>query len=198
MSAGSMSITALRQLLVEKLGERDAERFRDGQLQNLLDKEYKDEGALQDATRDGLGTPPPLPAALIDKILKAFGQPGEKLGMMRLQSKKEPQSEQGHLAIRCSSIIMSYTWQVNLFLSTLDSFCIGWLHPARLRSDVGSVRPVDSIASDRQVAEQLSMTWLQKEHFLEEATRKATIGAVEVILKRRNSQSPMSKTWVSN
>ena len=79
--AGSMSITALRQLLVEKLGERDAERFRDGQLQNLLDKEYKDEGALQDATRDGLGTPPPLPAALIDKILKAFGQPGEKLGM---------------------------------------------------------------------------------------------------------------------
>ncbi|KAL3156688.1 hypothetical protein ABBQ38_000964 [Trebouxia sp. C0009 RCD-2024] len=73
-----MSISALRQVLAEKLGERDAKRFSDVQLQNLLDKEYRDEGALQDATREGLQTPPALPPALIDKVLKVFGQPGEK------------------------------------------------------------------------------------------------------------------------
>ena len=76
-SADSMSISALRQVLAEKLGERDTRRFSDVHLQNLLDKEYSDEGALQDATREGLQTPPALPPALIDKILKVFGQPGE-------------------------------------------------------------------------------------------------------------------------
>ena len=58
MSAESMSITALRQSLVEKLGERDAKRFNDVHLQNLLDKEYKDEHALQDATCEGLQSSP--------------------------------------------------------------------------------------------------------------------------------------------
>ena len=73
-----MSISALRQVLAERLGERDTRRFSDVHLQNLLDKEYSDEGALQDATREGLQTPPALPPALIDKVLKVFGQPGEK------------------------------------------------------------------------------------------------------------------------
>ena len=73
-----MSISALRQVLAEKLGERDARRFSEVHLQNLLDKEYSDEGALQDATREGLQTPPALPPALIDKVLKVFGQPGEE------------------------------------------------------------------------------------------------------------------------
>ena len=73
-----MSISALRQVFAEKLGERDTRRFSDVHLQNLLDKEYRDEGALQDATREGLRTPPALPPALIDKILKVFGQPGER------------------------------------------------------------------------------------------------------------------------
>ena len=63
---------------LKKLGERDTRRFSDVHLQNLLDKGYSDEGALQDATREGLQTPPALPPALIDKVLKAFGQPGEK------------------------------------------------------------------------------------------------------------------------
>ncbi|KAL3161179.1 hypothetical protein ABBQ38_009547 [Trebouxia sp. C0009 RCD-2024] len=71
-----MSISALRQVLAEKLGERDTNRFSDVHLQNLLDKEYRDEAALQDATREGLQTPPALPPALIDKILKGVGQPG--------------------------------------------------------------------------------------------------------------------------
>ena len=75
-----MSISALRQVLAEKLGERDTNRFGDV-LQNLLDKEYRDEGVLQDATREGLQTPPALPLALIDKILKVFGQPGERYDM---------------------------------------------------------------------------------------------------------------------
>ena len=73
-----MSISALRQVLAVKLGERDSKRFSDVHLQNLLDKEYSDEGALQDATREGLQTPPALPPALIDKVLKVFKQPGEK------------------------------------------------------------------------------------------------------------------------
>ena len=77
----SMSISVLRQVFAEKLGERDTNQFSDGHLQNLLDKECSDEGALQDATREGLQTPPALPPALIDKILKAFGQPGEKYDM---------------------------------------------------------------------------------------------------------------------
>ena len=76
--ADSMSISALRQVLAEKLGERDTNQFSDVHLQNLLDTECSDEGALQDATREGLHTPPALPPALIDKILKGFGQPGEK------------------------------------------------------------------------------------------------------------------------
>ena len=45
----------------------------------LVDKAYTDEGALQDATREGLQSPPALPAALVDKILKAFGQSGGEL-----------------------------------------------------------------------------------------------------------------------
>ena len=72
------SLAALQQVLAEKLGERDTRRFSDVHLQNLLDKGYSDEGALQDATCEGLQTPPALPPALIDKVLKAFGQPGEK------------------------------------------------------------------------------------------------------------------------
>ncbi len=74
-----MSISHLQQLLADKLGERDAKRFSDVHLQNLLDKEYTDEGALQDATREGLQSPPALPAALVDKLLKAFGQSGERV-----------------------------------------------------------------------------------------------------------------------
>ncbi len=73
-----MGISALRQVLAEKLGERDAKRFSDIHLQNLLDKEYNEKGALQDATRERLQAPPALPPALIDKLLRVFGQPGEK------------------------------------------------------------------------------------------------------------------------
>ena len=73
-----MSTSTVRQLLADKLGKRDAKRFSDVHLQNLLDKAYTDEGALQDATRKGLQSPPALPAALVDKLLKAFGQPGER------------------------------------------------------------------------------------------------------------------------
>ena len=73
-----MGISALRQVLTEKLGERDANRFSDVHLQNLLDKDFNDEGALQDATREQLQAPPELPAALIDKLKKVFGQPGAK------------------------------------------------------------------------------------------------------------------------
>ena len=73
-----MSIS-LRQLFVDRLGERDAERFSNAHLQNLVDKAYTDEGALQDATREDLQSPPALPAALVDKILKAFGQSGDTL-----------------------------------------------------------------------------------------------------------------------
>ena len=62
-----------------------------------------------------------------------------------------------------SLMSMSFTRQVNLFLSTLDSFCICWLHLTMLWSDVGSVTPVDSIANDRQVAQQLLMIPLQQE-----------------------------------
>lgn len=71
-----MSRASLRQLLLQKLGERDARRFQDVHLQNLLDKEYTDESALQHATRDGLQTQPALPAALVNRLLKAFGQSG--------------------------------------------------------------------------------------------------------------------------
>ena len=78
-----MSLASLRQLLLEKLGERDARRFQDVHLQNLLDKEYTDESALQDATREGLQTQPALPAALVDKLLKAFGQSGDLEGLPR-------------------------------------------------------------------------------------------------------------------
>ena len=60
---------------------RDARRFQDVHLQNLLDKEYTDESALQDATREGLQTQPALPAALVDKLLKVFGQSGDLEGL---------------------------------------------------------------------------------------------------------------------
>ena len=74
-----MSHSALRQLLVVKLGKRDAERFSDAHIQDLVDKAYTAEGALQDATGTGLQSPPALPAALVDKLLKAFEQSGERL-----------------------------------------------------------------------------------------------------------------------
>ena len=75
-----MSLASLQQLLLERFGERDARRFRDVHLQNLLDKEYTDESALQDATREGLQSQPVLPAALVDKLLKVFGQSGDLEG----------------------------------------------------------------------------------------------------------------------
>lgn len=71
-----MSRATLRQLLVKGLGERDAARFSDRHIQNLVAKAYTDEGALQDATREGLRSHPALPSALVDKLLKAFGQSG--------------------------------------------------------------------------------------------------------------------------
>lgn len=74
-----MSISTLRQLLADKLGNRDAERFDDDHLQNLLDKAYTDEGALEDATREGLQFHPALPSALVDKLLKAFAHSGMRL-----------------------------------------------------------------------------------------------------------------------
>ncbi len=74
-----MSTSSLRQLLADRLGKRDAERFSNTHLQNLVDKAYTDEGALQNAIREGLQSPPALPAALVDKILKAFGRSGGKL-----------------------------------------------------------------------------------------------------------------------
>ncbi len=74
-----MSVSTLRQLLVNELGKTDAERFSDSHIQILLHKAYTDVGALQDVTREGLQSPPELPAALIDKLLKAFGQTGEDL-----------------------------------------------------------------------------------------------------------------------
>ena len=77
-----MSVSTLRQLLVNKLGKTDAARFSDSHIQNLLNKAYTDEGVLQDATREGLQSPPALPAALIDKLLKAFGQTGEELHLL--------------------------------------------------------------------------------------------------------------------
>lgn len=43
-------------------------------LQNFLDKAYTNEGALQNATREGLQSQPCLPAASVDKLLRAFGQ----------------------------------------------------------------------------------------------------------------------------
>lgn len=74
-----MSHSALRQLLVDKLGRRDAERFSDTQLQDLLDKGYADESDLREATREGLTSPPALLPILIDKLKRAFPQPGERL-----------------------------------------------------------------------------------------------------------------------
>ena len=71
-----MSIETLRQLLTEKLGDTDMRRFNDGHLQSLLDKEYSNEGALRDATREGLEAPPGLPPTLVHILLKAFGQAG--------------------------------------------------------------------------------------------------------------------------
>lgn len=72
----AMSVSALRQLLLAELGQRDSQRFSDKHLQNLIKKAYTDKGALQDATREGLQSPPALPAALVDKLLKAFGPSG--------------------------------------------------------------------------------------------------------------------------
>ncbi|KAL3156577.1 hypothetical protein ABBQ38_000867 [Trebouxia sp. C0009 RCD-2024] len=73
-----MSVSALRQLLLAELGQRDSQRFSDKHLQNLIKKAYTDKGALQDATREGLQSPPALPAALVDKLLKAFGPSGQQ------------------------------------------------------------------------------------------------------------------------
>ena len=71
-----MSCTALRELLILKMGQEDATRFSDVHLQNLIDKGYTDHGALKDATRDGLQSPPPLLPALVDKLLKCFKPAG--------------------------------------------------------------------------------------------------------------------------
>ncbi|KAL0046968.1 hypothetical protein WJX82_003232 [Trebouxia sp. C0006] len=72
----NMSCTALRELLIRELGQGDANRFEDVHLQNLIDKGYTDHGALKDATRDGLQSPPPLLPALVDKLLKCFKPAG--------------------------------------------------------------------------------------------------------------------------
>lgn len=74
-----MSHPALRQLLVVKLGKRDAERFSDTHIQDLLDKGYTDESDLREATREGLMSPPALLPVLIDKLKRAFPLPGERL-----------------------------------------------------------------------------------------------------------------------
>lgn len=58
-----MSISRVRQLLADKLVRRDAQRFSDVHVQTLLDKAYTDQGALQDASRKALQSPPALPAA---------------------------------------------------------------------------------------------------------------------------------------
>ena len=72
----------MRQLFIDRLGEGDAAHFLDGHLQNLLDKAYTDEGALQDATREGLRLPPALPPALVDKLLTAFARPQQAAGIV--------------------------------------------------------------------------------------------------------------------
>ena len=74
----NMSCTALRELLIRELGQEDATRFSDVHLQNLIDKGYTDHGALKDATRDGLQSPPPLLPALVDKLLKCFKPAGKR------------------------------------------------------------------------------------------------------------------------
>ncbi|KAL0019266.1 hypothetical protein WJX77_007151 [Trebouxia sp. C0004] len=72
-----------------ELGQEDANRFEDVHLQNLIDKGYTDHGALKDATRDGLQSPPPLLPALVDKLLKCFKPAGLQdsgpLGMEEIQ-----------------------------------------------------------------------------------------------------------------
>ncbi|KAL0045145.1 hypothetical protein WJX82_009980 [Trebouxia sp. C0006] len=67
---------------------------------NLLDKAYTDEGALQDASREGLQSPPTLPAALVDKLLKAFGQSGhlQTLVADKTARKYEPVEDEISLA----------------------------------------------------------------------------------------------------
>ncbi len=75
----NMSCTALRELLIRELGQKDAIRFSDVHIQNLIDKGYTDHGALKDATRDGLQSPPPLLPALVDKLLKCFKPAGNFL-----------------------------------------------------------------------------------------------------------------------
>ena len=72
-----MSSETLRQLLVDKLGKKDADRFTYDHIQLLMVKGYTDEDMLQGATREGLTSPPGLPEALVDKLRKAFGQSGE-------------------------------------------------------------------------------------------------------------------------
>ena len=74
-----MSCKALRELLIREMGQGDAKRFEDVHLQNLIDKGYTDHGALKDATRDGLQSPPPLLPALVDKLLKCFKPAGNSL-----------------------------------------------------------------------------------------------------------------------
>lgn len=74
-----MSCTTLQELLIRELGQEDATRFSDVHVQNLLDKGYTDHGALKDATRDGLQSPPPLLPALVDKLLKCFNPSGNAL-----------------------------------------------------------------------------------------------------------------------
>ena len=74
-----MSSETLRQLLVDKLGKEDAERFTSDQIQMLCDKGYTDERMLQGASREGLRcSPGGLPEALIDMLRTAFRKSGER------------------------------------------------------------------------------------------------------------------------
>ena len=82
----NMSCTALRELLLREMGQEDATRFSDVHLQNLIDKGYTDRGALKDAKRDGLQSPPPLLPALMDKLLKCFKPSGNILKGVRTRA----------------------------------------------------------------------------------------------------------------
>ena len=70
---------AIRQLLLQQLGERVSQCFTDDHVQYLVQKGYTDESALQNATRETLQLPPAVPQALVDKLLKGFGQSGNSV-----------------------------------------------------------------------------------------------------------------------
>ena len=97
----NMSCTALRELLIRELGQEDATRFSDVHLQNLIDKGYTDHGALKDATRDGLQSPPPLLPALVDKLLKCFKPAGNVHEGCMVQSMTHPFSSYWQKKLIC-------------------------------------------------------------------------------------------------